>query len=251
MKKTFKHNKFTGTFSNDGGYISFTGHIDGSSGAVSTQIAAIDSRFKLFDALHLSSASTGEPMHFIDNASHFIKEGKRDALVRHIRNEAIADKLLAGETFTKEMIETLLDQYREELHELMRLVETIPEDLREDSDELTAEDFSNPDQAQALRDHLDCPFDAIDECKYDSNVLSAEGGEYLVVEDDEADRIWDEYMENYIEECVLDQLPDNLRGYFDNEAFKRDAAHDGRGHTLASYDGHENFEGDFYIYRTN
>lgn len=43
--------------------------------------------------------------------------------------------------------------------------------------------------------------------------------------------------------------------HFDDEAWKRDARMDGRGHSLATYDGHEHYEtvdGDeFYIYRIN
>jgi hypothetical protein len=46
-----------------------------------------------------------------------------------------------------------------------------------------------------------------------------------------------------------------VKNYFDDEAWKRDARHDGRGHSLSSYDSAENeeqFNGKwFYIYRLN
>ena len=63
------------------------------------------------------------------------------------------------------------------------------------------------------------------------------------------------YKENYIEECILPEIPDNLQYYFNNEAWKRDAKMDGRGHSLATYDGAEYEETvnntTYYIYRTN
>lgn len=43
--------------------------------------------------------------------------------------------------------------------------------------------------------------------------------------------------------------------YFDNEAWKADARHDGRGHSLNRYNGHEDKEtvnlDTFYIYRVS
>lgn len=62
-------------------------------------------------------------------------------------------------------------------------------------------------------------------------------GEYLVVTDEEADELWDQDLENYIDECL--ELPPQLENYFDREKWKRDARIDGRGHSLARYDGGE------------
>ena len=75
----------------------------------------------------------------------------------------------------------------------------------------------------------------------------------LVLTDDEADMLWDEYLDNHIEECIDPELPDNLRFYFDTDAWKRDARIDGRGHCLSGWDGGED-EIDFlgvtyYIYK--
>jgi len=86
--------------------------------------------------------------------------------------------------------------------------------------------------------------------------------DYLVLTDSEADDKWEESLDSYIEECItpeLDKLDTlgNLSAYikFDEEMWKRDARMDGRGHSLASYDGEENEEtvnGEtFYIYRIN
>lgn len=83
----------------------------------------------------------------------------------------------------------------------------------------------------------------------------ADGGEYLVLTNEEADELWNEYLENYIDECILPEIPETYRNYFDSPAWKRDAQYDGRGHSLATYDGEENeikIDGTwYYIYRIN
>jgi hypothetical protein len=88
--------------------------------------------------------------------------------------------------------------------------------------------------------------------------VPTDDGEYLVLTDDEADEMWDEQLDNYIDECILAELPKGVaRNYFDRAAWKRDARHDGRGHSLSSYDGNEDKiydeedEETYYIYRTN
>lgn len=87
--------------------------------------------------------------------------------------------------------------------------------------------------------------------------MEVSDGEYLVLDEFEAEKRYDDYLDSYIEDCVLGDMPEHLRNYFDYEAFKRDASIDGRGSFLASYDSCENEILDpdtnetFYIYRTN
>lgn len=79
-----------------------------------------------------------------------------------------------------------------------------------------------------------------DNCEaFDIEPHDNNNSDYLVLTDDEADQMWDEYLENYIDDCILPELPEQYRCYFDNESFKDDARTDGRGHSLASYDGVE------------
>jgi hypothetical protein len=113
-------------------------------------------------------------------------------------------------------------------------------------------------QVRALAAHLKVKPSTISECRFGDNQYEStdEPGEYLVLTDSEADQVASEQLDSYIEECILDQLPENLRCYFDNDSFKRDALiSDGRGHTISSYDGEENEEkidGEYYfIYRVN
>lgn len=110
------------------------------------------------------------------------------------------------------------------------------------------------EKVQALAIHLqDTSDEGLDFAK-----LQIEDGDYDVLTDEEADDKWDEELDNYIDECIMPEfdrhLP-NMYCYFDDEAWKRDARYDGRGHSLSRYDGEENEEEVdgviYYIYRQN
>lgn len=87
--------------------------------------------------------------------------------------------------------------------------------------------------------------------------IKIDGCEYLVCDEDEADKALDDYLES----CLDDEgvVLGSSSPYFDREAWKKDAAIDGRGHSLASYDGdehelcvHREGKNDWYfLYRTN
>ena len=105
----------------------------------------------------------------------------------------------------------------------------------------------------ALAKHLSCSPDDVAEETW--GAFSAEGGEYLVLTEDEAEIEWDERLQSYLDECVLPELPETARRYFDEDAWKEDARIDGRSHAISSYDGSEyeieiNGE-DYIIFRTN
>jgi hypothetical protein len=111
------------------------------------------------------------------------------------------------------------------------------------------------DKIAALAKHLGCESDdVLDE---DSDVRFSHGSrEYLVMTDDEADAALEQALDSYIDDVILDQFPPAYANYFDRDAWKRDASHDGRGHLLSSYDGDEHEirleDGTYlYIYRTN
>lgn len=111
-----------------------------------------------------------------------------------------------------------------------------------------------------LRENATLLEDEIQQSSYDENLFEYGSEEYLVVTDEEADELWNEDLENYIDECILHELPESYRQYFDREAWKSDARYDGRGHSLNRYDGNEYEETvyneygerkDYYIYRQN
>ena len=110
----------------------------------------------------------------------------------------------------------------------------------------------------ALAIHLELTLeDTLNELSegYNEECIEYGSEEYRVLTDSEADDANDENIESYIDECILPELPERYRFYFDNEAFKKDARMDGRGHNLASYDGNEEEvkvdETYYFIYRTN
>ncbi len=95
------------------------------------------------------------------------------------------------------------------------------------------------DPAEITKESHDC---------YGLTVLSHGRAEYAVGTDEEADEAWDQALDSYLDDCgVLDSIPENLRRYFDRDAWKSDARHDGRGHALASYDGDEMELQDGYV----
>ncbi len=107
----------------------------------------------------------------------------------------------------------------------------------------------------ALAAHLKVgPETITEEGNGDWYTCESEPGEYRVLTDSEADEQADQYLESYIDDCVLSELPEQYRSYFDSNKFKRDVLlGDGRGPQLASYDGaeeEEQIDGEWYfIYR--
>lgn len=145
-------------------------------------------------------------------------------------------------------------------------------------------EYSEESRIAALAAHLSIELedgedfgDYITEASYGENTFEAEGNEYLVLTDSEADDAAREYIENSLwafnaeflagntglPEEVFTALQDKCEDA--NDTFwtlvnkcgdfgqlVRDAiASDGRGHFLAQYDGAEEEEGEFYIFRTN
>jgi len=133
------------------------------------------------------------------------------------------------------------------------------ESLSEEATEAVNDMFgADAEKIVALALHLQIDFEeaqSIEVSSYDDCLLEYGRKEYLVYTDSEADDKWNDELENYIEECILHELPEAYRRYFDNEAWKSDAKQDGRGHSLGRYDGEENKENvlgtTYYIYRKN
>jgi hypothetical protein len=123
--------------------------------------------------------------------------------------------------------------------------------------ETTETEYEAP--ALALASFLECEPDEITEERYKHydalTILSYGSAEYAVGTDSEADEAWEASLDSYLEECIYPELPESMKNYFNDEAWKRDARFDGRGHSLSSYDGHENeaeVDGEtYYIFRLN
>lgn len=108
----------------------------------------------------------------------------------------------------------------------------------------------------ALAAHLKvAPETITEERGGDCYTCEEEPGEYRVLTDSEADEAFKEALESY-EDDMMHDWPETARSYFDSERWQRDVRlGDGRGPTLAGYDGaeeEEQIDGEWYfIYRTN
>lgn len=144
--------------------------------------------------------------------------------------------------------------------------------------EIDEQDADLAARIAALAAHLECDVNDISEDSYGENTFDAEGGEYLVLTDSEADDRAAEYIKdslwafnasflsNYTDlpEEVFTAMQDKCEGA--NDAFtvlvsradggldgfiEEAISADGRGHFMSSYDGEENEEGEYFIYRIN
>jgi hypothetical protein len=136
-------------------------------------------------------------------------------------------------------------------------------------------------EVRALCAFLDCEPDDVSLERYDHyglNLYSASGGDYAVGTDEEADAAAMEYIKESVWAfnasflASFTGLPEEMfRGMQDKDEDTNDAflicveradgglkafveeaiSSDGRGHFLSGYDGEENEEGEFFIYRTN
>ena len=132
----------------------------------------------------------------------------------------------------------------------------------------------------ALAKHLNCDANNISIAGYGDNTFEAEGGEYLVLTDCEADELAAERIKESFWAFNAEFISSHTKHGFDDsqiaaikemqsrlcesanniiealivdfDYFISDAVSlDGRGHFISSYDGDENEVGEFYIYRTN
>jgi len=268
MKYTYRHKQFTAVFTDENGYFSLTGDVNGGSGACGDEIVKIDPRFKLMNDMHLCDVKTGAPMHAEENALYFAKqiirkEGDWDiaTLMRHLRVDygtakefvelvrdhndmSKAGVLRASESAQckiAEMFIKLRIQWEKEAEDVIEQAADLFDEYEEEYEAKHADDFDwdmcdEPAKVKALSEHLECDPDDITESG--GNYFEAHGRTYLVVDDDEADELWDEDLDNYIDDCL--EIPENMKNYFDRDKFKHDAKVDGRGHSLGRYDGNEN-----------
>jgi hypothetical protein len=130
---------------------------------------------------------------------------------------------------------------------------------------------------KALSKFLGCKKAEIEVTAYDENTFDAEGCEYLVLTDCEADEMAQEYIADSLwafnpsfladetgvpEEmfkCASEMCEDANEGFLKAvestcglvEFAESAIRSDGRGHFLSTYDGNENEQNEYYIYRTN
>ena len=136
------------------------------------------------------------------------------------------------------------------------------------------------EKIKALANYLECEVDELEQTSYDENTFEYGSQEYMVLTDSEADERakedileslwafntnfilshtdinWDERTEKAIKKMQSELCEDAneiVKAMIkDLDEFVEDAiSADGRGHFLNRYDGEENEEGEYFIYRTN
>ena len=131
--------------------------------------------------------------------------------------------------------------------------------------EAALKDAKNPrvvqpdDRIKALATLLGCSEESVGDAGDYFKVSGEEPREYLVLTDEEATESTLESLKDSIEECYLAEveLPKFFRDFFDMEACVQHLLEaDGRGHTLAGYDGEELIAKTddglvFFVYRVN
>lgn len=150
---------------------------------------------------------------------------------------------------TNELNQNFLADYDERVIALAQhLGLNLEPDFESYVDEEASEEEQQEQRAEAIKEVTDELDNIVED--YD-NRFSYYNEEYLVLTDEEADEEEDRQLDNYIDECL--EIPDDIRPYFDEEKWKRDARMDGRGHIISSYDGCEHNEDvndtTYYIYR--
>ena len=151
---------------------------------------------------------------------------------------------------TNELNQNFLADYDERVIALAQHLNISLEPDFSNVDEETTEEEQEEQRAEAIKEVTDELDNIVED--YD-NRFSYYNEEYLVLTDSEADDMEDQQLDNYIDECIMPEIPEHLQNYFDDEAWKRDARMDGRGHIISTYDGCEYEEkvNDtwYYIYR--
>lgn len=154
---------------------------------------------------------------------------------------------MTNEVKTNEFLNELIEEYGERV---IALAQHLNLNLELESE------YEDEEEKQEAIEEIKSELEQIQEATYNDNLFEYYNESYLVLTDDEADDAWEDELQNYIDECIMPELERNcpeLSRYFDEEAWKRDARFDGRGHSLNRYDGTEYDEkvNDtwYYIYR--
>lgn len=103
-------------------------------------------------------------------------------------------------------IQSILESYDDNVVALALHLETITPDILARYPEQTTEE-----EEETFTESLDDAKDLIDD------------GDYLSLDDEEADSLLDERLEEYIDDIILPELPEHLQAYFGSASWKRDA----------------------------
>ena len=251
------------TITERNGYPEFTmsGDMGGSGGQIFDHVKpATDAQHKLIDlwkVYHLNGMSAGSPeqVAILTEGGKERPEYSEACKILKKRGKYTVKHPETGEPFTygagwyklvlpegfEDDLNTLLDEIEEEHQESTPVTE---------GDLNLFEDFTDPAAAQALAIMLELTVSEVQDITEDQNyTYCVQGIDYLCGTDDEMDEPWEESLKNYLDECVLPELPETAQQYFNEDAWIEDAKIDGRAHSLNHWNGEELNHGDYYAYR--
>jgi hypothetical protein len=115
----------------------------------------------------------------------------------------------------------------------------------------TALKFAKDISASDIRAFARAVMEAYETSRNDNDfTVETEEGEYRFIEEDAIERIHREEIEELVDDCYLSEASDICKRYFDYDSFVRDCRlSDGYGHHFSSYDGSEENEGTYYMFR--
>ena len=146
---------------------------------------------------------------------------------------------------TDEQIQDLIDQDYGPQFFIWRMDHTNdPEDLSAFFDECIMSDLDEPVLALMVEHDL----------FYSDAESGINNNDWLVLTDNEADRLASEYADLYVDD-VLQEIPDHLQRYFNADLYRSNMLDNGRGHLLAYWDECEREQTingtTYYLYRRN
>ena len=115
--------------------------------------------------------------------------------------------------------------------------------------------FAKDISADDVRAFARAVMDAYDSARNGNDfTVETEEGEYRFIEEDAIESIHREEIETLVDDCYLSDknIPEMIKRYFDYDSFARDCRlSDGYGHHFSSYDGSEERNGDYFMFRVN
>ena len=119
----------------------------------------------------------------------------------------------------------------------------------------TALQFAKDISADDVRAFARAVMDAYDSARdADDFTVETDEGEYRFIEEDAIERIHREEIENIVDDCYLSDknIPEMIKRYFDYDSFARDCRlSEGYGNHFSSYDGSEEQNGNYFMFRVN
>lgn len=104
------------------------------------------------------------------------------------------------------------------------------------------------DKIEICTNSCDLDWDGYD---YIEVKIDGEPQEYRVIKEVSIERIFEEYIRDLADDCLIPDLPDNMKQYFDYDKFTSDCEMDWYGHHLNGYDWGEIYGNWIYLFRNN